>query len=297
MKELPQPARRQPWETKAVLGRSVLLAPALIVVLLGVGVPLVAMIWISLTGTLSFDPTKGFSLVTYREVLSSDLYLRAIGVTFEVSGLTLLSCVLIGTPFAIILAFSRGTLGTLLLLMVLLPFWTALLVRTYSLLVLLQRNGLINTALIEFGIVAEPLSLINNMFATVLGMSQIMMPVYILPVYAAVRQIDPNLIRAAASLGATQIRTILTVILPGAGGGIAAGSILVFVLSLGFYVTPAILGGGRIAMISNRIERSMFRLGDWQTAATLGVLLLVIVLAILVAGALIRRALVRAVEP
>lgn len=261
-----------------------LAVPAVLLVTIAIVVPLAAMLWISIVrpdGTVSLD--------TYFRILSTPVYTRSVLTTFQVSGMTVLTCVLLGTPFALVMASVGHRLASLLLLVVMLPFWTALLVRTYALSVLLQRNGLVNSFLVNTGLVPEPLPLINNFFGTIVGMTHVMLPLFILPVYAAIRQIDHNLIRAAASLGASKFLTLRAVVLPLAANGIFAGAVLVFVLSLGFYVTPAILGGGRVLMISTRIEQNVSVLSDWPAASALGVLLLLSVGLVFLVTFILRR--------
>lgn len=258
--------------------------PSVLLVSVAIIAPLAVMFWISITlpdGSLSFD--------TYRRILTTPVYTRSVTTTFQVSGMTVLTCLLLGTPFALVMAAVGQRLASILMLVVMLPFWTALLVRTYALSVLLQRNGLVNTFLVDIGLVAEPLPLINNFFGTIVGMTHVMLPLFILPVYAAIKQIDQNVIRAAASLGASKFFTLRAVILPLAANGLFAGAVLVFVLSLGFYVTPAILGGGRVSMISTRIEQNISVLSDWPAASALGVLLLLSVGLVFLVAFLLQR--------
>lgn len=270
-------------ERLAQLGYFGLALPAVLLVGIAVVLPLAVMLYVSLVGP------SGLSLDTYQRVLSKPVYARAILTTFQVSGATVLTCIIIGTPFALVMASVGRRLAGILMLVVMLPFWTALLVRTYALSVLLQRNGLVNGFLIDAGIISTPLPLINNFFGTLVGMTHVMLPLFILPVYAALRQIDPNIIRAAASLGASKFLTLRAVVLPLAANGIFAGAVLVFVLSLGFYVTPAILGGGRVAMISTRIEQNISTLSDWPAASALGVLLLLSVGLVFLIAVLLKR--------
>lgn len=265
------------------LGYFGLAMPAVLLVSVAVVLPLAVMFWVSVA-----LPT-GLSLDTYRRLLTTPAYTRSMMTTFQVSGMTVVACVVVGTPFALIMAAVGQRLASILLLVVMLPFWTALLVRTYALSVLLQRNGLVNTFLVDIGLISEPLPLINNFFGTIVGMTHVMLPMFILPVYAAIRQIDHNVVRAAASLGAGKLLTLRAVILPLAANGIFAGAVLVFVLSLGFYVTPAILGGGRVAMISTRIEQNVSVLSDWPAASALGVLLLLSVGLVFLATLILRR--------
>lgn len=261
-----------------------LAVPAALLIGIAIVVPLAVMLWISLA-----KPDGSLSLDTYLRILGTPVYTRSVMTTFQVSGITVATCIVLGTPFALVMANVGHRLASILLLVVMLPFWTALLVRTYALSVLLQRNGLVSTFLVKVGLVSEPLPLINNLFGTIVGMTHVMLPLFILPVYAAIKQIDHNVIRAAASLGAGKLVTLRAVVLPLAANGIFAGAVLVFVLSLGFYVTPAILGGGRVPMISTRIEQNVSVLSDWPAASALGVLLLLSVGLIFLVTFLLRR--------
>jgi ABC-type spermidine/putrescine transport system permease subunit I len=222
---------------------------------------------------LGGDPT----LANWTKILNSGLTWSALETTFVLSGLTLVICVAVGTPVALALASTTPRRANLLMVFLLLPLWTSILVRTYGWLVLLRREGLVNGALQGFGLTSEPLPLVYNTTGVVIGMVHYMLPLYILPVYAAMRDIDGNVVRAAASMGATLGQAIRTVILPLARGGILSGSIIVFVYTLGFFITPAVLGGGKVNPIAIRIERTIGGFQDWGGASVLGVLLLVVV--------------------
>ncbi|WP_292632557.1 ABC transporter permease [Mesorhizobium sp.] len=209
-------------------------------------------------------------------MLSSGLTWSALVTTLELSLGTLAICILLGTPLALALASARPRVANLLMAFVMLPLWTSILVRTYGWLVLLRRDGLINATLTGSGLTAEPLPLVYNFTGTLIGMVHYMLPLFLLPVYAAMRDIDANLIRAAASMGATLGQTIRTVILPLSAGGIFSGSIIVFIYTLGFFITPAVLGGGKVNPLSTRIERTLSTFQDWGSASVLGILLLVV---------------------
>ena len=155
-------------------------------------------------------------------------------------------------------ATSAPVPGSMIFVSVLFPFWTSLLVRTYAWLVLLQRRGLVNTWLQETGIVDEPLRLVHNFTGTAIGMTHILLPFMVLPLYAAMTAVDRDYVRASASLGASPLKSFWQVFFPLTLPGLLAGVVLVFVLCLGFYVTPAVLGGGRVLMWSMSIER-LFR--------------------------------------
>ena len=160
------------------------------------------------------------------------------------------------------------------MLAVLVPFWTSGLVRTFSWLIILQRNGIVNKSLIWFGIIERPIALVYNMTGVIIGMVHIMVPFLILPLYASMKAIDGNLMRAAANLGSSPVHAFFRVFLPLSMPGLVAGTIMVFVMCLGFYITPSILGGGKIKMIAQRIQESIPLYPTWGPAAALAVLLL-----------------------
>jgi len=151
-------------------------------------------------------------------------------------------------------------------------------VRTYAWLVLLQRTGLINTWGMSLGLWTEPLPLVHNMTGTLIGTVHVMLPFMVLPLYAAMKAISPDYLRAAANLGASPTRAFWQIFVPLSLPGVVAGVVVVFVLSLGFYVTPALLGGGRVMMWAMQIERSIAVYSDWGAASALGVVLLVLTL-------------------
>ncbi|MER8520297.1 ABC transporter permease [Mesorhizobium sp. M0644] len=245
--------------------------PALFIVGLAAILPI---LWII---RQSFLTTGGeYTVGNYQKVLSSGLTWSALVTTLELSLGTLAGCIVLGTPLALALASVRPRLANVLMAFVMLPLWTSILVRTYGWLVLLRRDGLINAALTGSGLTAEPLPLVYNFTGTLIGMVHYMLPLFLLPVYAAMRDIDPNLIRAAASMGATLRQVIRTVIMPLSAGGIFSGSIIVLIYAIGFFITPAVLGGGKVNPLSTRIERTLSTFQDWGSASVLGILLLVL---------------------
>jgi putative spermidine/putrescine transport system permease protein/spermidine/putrescine transport system permease protein len=225
---------------------------------------------------LSFLADDGsLSLMHYRRMVEQPSYARIFGATFQVSLLTTGLCILLGYPLAYVLSQLPRRVANLCLIAVMLPFWTSLLVRTYAWLVLLQRRGLINTWGIELGWWDQPLPLVHNMAGTLIGMVHIMLPFLVLPVLNSMRSIDQECMKAAANLGASPTRAFWTVFLPLSLPGLFAGSLLVFVICLGFYVTPAVLGGGKIIMVSNQIANDIELFFNWGAASSLGVVLLV----------------------
>jgi len=253
-----------------------LTVPATLVLLVVVFLPV---FWLS---ALSFLDRAGEpSLENYRR-LGGDIYVDAFLVTLEISAAVTAICVALGYPLAYWLARQRQRVANLLLICVLLPFWTAVLVRTYAWLVLLQRRGLVNSTLISLGIIDQPLQLAFNLQASIIGMVHVMLPFLVLPLYASMKAIDGDLVRAAIGLGSTPTGAFWRVFVPMSLPGLFAGIVLVFVLSLGFYVTPALLGGGRVQMIAQRIESTITIFSNWGAASALGVVLLAMALGLVV---------------
>jgi putative spermidine/putrescine transport system permease protein len=208
------------------------------------------------------------------------ILLKLFGRTLIMSLIITGSCILLGYPIAWLLANSSSRTANLLLILVLLPFWTSLLVRTSAWKVMLQQNGVINEFLVWLGLVpdADRLILINNQFGTIVAMTHILLPFMILPMYSVMQTVPPSYLRAAKSLGATNWTAFWRVYFPQSVPGIGAGSILVFILSIGYYITPEIVGGTKGVFISNRIAYHISSSLNWGLAAALGTILLVVVL-------------------
>jgi putative spermidine/putrescine transport system permease protein/spermidine/putrescine transport system permease protein len=231
---------------------------------------------------LSFVADDGsLTLEHYRRMLEQPSYGRTFVVTFEISLLTTAICIVLGYPLAYVMSQLPSRAANLCLIAVLLPFWTSLLVRTYAWLVLLQRQGLINKWGTQLGLWDEPLALVHNLNGTLIGMVHIMLPFLVLPLLGSMRAIDGSLLKAAANLGATPTVAFRSVFLPLSLPGLYAGSLIVFILCLGFYVTPAVLGGGKVIMVSNRIANDIELFFNWGAASALGVVLLVLTIALL----------------
>ena len=208
------------------------------------------------------------------------IYLFLFKRTLFLSLVITLSTLLLGYPLAYLLANLPLRTSNLLLILVLLPFWTSLLVRTTSWIVLLQQQGVVNNVLVWTGLVADDgrLQLIFNQTGTIIAMTQILLPFMILPTYSVMKTIPPSYVRAARSLGATPWTAFWRVYFPNSVPGISAGAILVFILSIGYYITPELVGGTSGTFISNRIAYHISSSLNWGLAAALGVLLLVAVL-------------------
>jgi putative spermidine/putrescine transport system permease protein len=208
------------------------------------------------------------------EAIFLDVYGRTVWISVQV----VFWCLLVGYPFTFFLAGLSDRRRNLLMFFVLLPFWTALLVRTTAWIVLLQREGLVNDLLRLLGLVDEPLQLIFSRPGVIIVMTHVLLPFFILPLYSVMRSINPQFMRAARSLGAHPFEAFLRVYLPLSMPGVAAGSLLVFIISLGFYVTPALVGGSRDQLVSTFIARYVEESLDWGQASALAAFLLVFVL-------------------
>lgn len=210
------------------------------------------------------------------------IYLLLFVRTLAMSMLITFSCILLGYPVAYLLATLSTRSSNLLMILVLLPFWTSLLVRTSAWKVLLQQQGVINDLLVWAGVISNSgrLVMINNMTGTVIAMTHILLPFMILPLFSVMKTISPSYVRAAKSMGATDWTAFRQVYFPNTIPGIGAGSILVFILSIGYYITPELVGGTSGVFISNRIAYHISSSLNWGLAAALGAILLFAVLAL-----------------
>ncbi|WP_422013587.1 ABC transporter permease [Reyranella sp.] len=249
-----------------------LAAPLLIYMLVFYALPVVAMLLRSVN-----DPT--WTLGNYATLFEDVVFQKTFWITLNTSVIVTLGCLILGYPVALGLVRSR-TMAPFILVIILLPFWTSVLVRSYAWMVLLGRHGLVNEALMALGLIDRPIRILNTTLATQIAMIHILLPYMILPIANALRQIDPSLIRAASGLGSTPFMTFRQVILPLSMSGVAAGTLLTFVLALGFYITPAMVGGPRDITLSMLIAQQVEQL-NWAYAATLSAILLATALAIL----------------
>ncbi|MDT8843117.1 ABC transporter permease [Paraburkholderia fungorum] len=211
---------------------------------------------------------------------SSRIYLDVFGRTAGLGLIVTICCLLLAYPVAYLLASVRPRTGNLLLILVLLPFWTSLLVRTTAWIVLLQHEGVVNKLLMSIGVISAPLDLIYNRFGVVVTMTHILLPFMILPLYSVMKSIPVSYTRAARSLGASPWLAFRRVYFPQSMPGISAGVLLVFILSIGYYITPALVGGAADQMISYFVADNLGRSLNWGLAAALGGLLLASVLAL-----------------
>jgi putative spermidine/putrescine transport system permease protein/spermidine/putrescine transport system permease protein len=261
-------ARDERAERRLYLG---LCSPAMLVVALLLFLPIGWLFWLSFVGEQGQFTTENFT-----RIWTEGAYVKIFVTTFEVAALVTGICLLLGYPVAYCLSQLSPRVSGILMLCILVPFWTSLLVRTYAWLVLLQRKGLINTTLVDLGLVDRPIPLVHNLTGTVIGMVHIMLPFLVLPLYASMKTIEPGYLRAAANLGASPTRAFWQVFMPLSLPGLIAGLVLTFILCIGFYITPAVLGGGKVQMIAQRIENSVNLYPTWGPASALGVVLLLL---------------------
>ncbi|MBY5841295.1 ABC transporter permease [Rhizobium leguminosarum] len=268
------------------LSLEALMLPGIALLVSAVLLPVGVMLYLSFVGE-----DGSFSFENYVRLWTTPVYGEVFNITFRISFFTTVMVAVIGYPLAYVLAHLPERLQNWALLFVLLPFWTPVLVRTYAWLVLLQDHGLINDGLIGLGLIKEPLALSHNLTGALIGMVQIMLPFLVLPLFSSMKAIDQNLIAAASNLGATPARAFRDVFFPLSLPGFLAGILMVFVLCLGFYVTPAVLGGGRVIMAAMRIDATVRLYTNWGAASSLGIVLLVItILLILIATYIGKRA-------
>lgn len=247
--------------------------PALVFVMLFFVVPVAALLLRSIT-----EPQ--FGLQNYAALLGSSTYLKIFVNTFLVSAIVTVISLAIGFPVAWALAIMPGRLASAIFAILLLSMWTNLLARTYAWMVLLQRTGLINKMLMGIGLIDQPLSLVNNLVGVTIGMTYIMLPFIILPLYGVIRKIDPAILQAASLCGATRWQSLTRVLLPLTVPGMAAGALMVFVMSLGYFVTPALLGGTANMMLAELIAQFVQSLVNWGMGGAAALLLLVVTLAL-----------------
>jgi putative spermidine/putrescine transport system permease protein len=269
-----EPARRPaPRPRSSRTGWPFLLLPAGVLLGACFVYPLLAIFARSFT-----EPRPG--LDNYRQLWDSAVFHVVLGRTFTTAALVCLVCLAFGYPYAYLMTIAGRRWRGVMLLVVLVPFWTSLMVRTFSWLVLLQDNGLVNDTLNAVG--AGRLPLIRNTTGVTIGMAQVMLPFAVLPMYAVMQRIDRRLLDAAANCGARPVAAFARIYVPQSIPGVMAGMSLVFILSLGFFITPQILGSPSNALLSQLLYTEVTQLGNWGYGAAMGFVLLVTAVMILV---------------
>jgi spermidine/putrescine transport system permease protein len=216
--------------------------------------------------------------------LADPLYAAIVFRSFWIAAVATLLCLVLGFPLALFIT-RAGPRKNLFLALVILPFWTSFLVRTYAWMFLLRDTGLINTALQATGLISEPLPLLYNNWAVIVGLVYGYLPFMVLPLYATLERIDPHLSEAAADLGAGPFEALWRVIVPLARPGIAAGAVLVFIPCLGAYLTPDLLGGGKTVLVGNLIQNQFTTARDWTFGSAVSLALMAAVMLLLMAAA------------
>ncbi|MCF6117676.1 MULTISPECIES: ABC transporter permease [Mesorhizobium] len=247
--------------------------PALTLITLFFVVPVVALLLRSVT-----EPVPG--LQNYAILFGDGTYARVFFNTFLVATVVTAVTVIVAFPVAWMLAIMPPALGSIIFGIIILSMWTNLLTRTYAWMVLLQRTGVINRTLMDIGLISEPLPLINNLTGVTIGMVYIMLPFMILPLVGTLRAIDPMTLRAAALCGASPFEAFRRILLPLSLPGIAAGGLMVFVMSLGYFVTPTLLGGTSNMMLAAMIAQMIQSLLNWGLGSAAAFILLLVTMAL-----------------
>jgi len=225
---------------------------------------------------------EGFTLKYYFHLFHEPVYFRIFLITFRIAFVVTVICLLAGYPVAYVLSKISPHKSNILMIFVMFPFWTSILVRSYAWMVLLQREGIINSILLKLGVISAPLKMMFNPIGVVIGMVHILLPFMILPLLAVMKGIDRNLLKAAENLGARPAVAWWKVFFPLSLPGIGAGSVLVFMMGIGFFITPSLLGGPKDIMISMAIEAQVNEMVNWELASALSVILLTITVAIFI---------------
>ena len=278
-------------ERKKGIRRSwILSAPALVVLFSAASGPLLIVLVYSFLSsgeyggiTWNFSTEAWFNVVLVRDIFDdtlrlADAHLRILWRSVKLSFFTTLTTLAIGFPTAYFIATRPRNTRNIWLFLITIPFWTNLLIRTFAILEVIRNKGLINMVLLNLGVIETPIRMIFTDFAIMVGMTYVYLPLMVLPLYASMERLDFNLVEAAYDLYATRARVLWRVIIPLVKPGIVAGSILVFIPSLGAFVTPRILGGGKKMMLGNLIELQFGAGRNWPLGAALSITLLCIVM-------------------
>lgn len=282
-------------QKRAARTRWLLLAPALFILVFAASGPLlITLVYSFLTPgdyggiVWSFSWDAWFNVPLQRDIFDetlgwSDAHLSIFWRSVKLSLITTLACVFFGFPTAYFIATRPKKQRDIWMLLIIIPFWTNLLIRTFAVLELIRNEGTINTVLMAIGVIEEPIQMLYTEFSIILGMVYVYLPLMVLPVYASMERLDFRLIEAGYDLYATRFNVLRRVIVPLVKPGVIAGSILVFVPSLGAYVTPRVMGGGNQLMIGNLIELQFGQGRNWPLGAALSITLLAIVMVALLA--------------
>ncbi len=260
--------------------RTLCLAPAALLLLALFAAPMAILaVYTLLTRGVYGGVAQPFTFENWLR-LFDPLYLGILARSFSVAAAATALCLVLGFPLALFIS-RAGPRKHLYLALVMLPFWTSLLVRTYAWMFLLRDTGLINTSLLALGLIRQPLPLLYNWWAVLLGLVYGYLPFMVLPLYSTLERLDPALSEAAADLGARPFETLRRVVIPLAAPGMRAGVLLVFIPCLGAYLTPDLLGGGKTILIGTLVQNQFTNARDWPFGAALSMGLMAIVLVLL----------------
>lgn len=263
---------------KKSLGAFVTILPVSIWMLAFFIIPLILIFIVSFASRgEAGDIVYNFTLSNYARIFDK-LYLTIFFKSILIGLATTLICLVLGYPFAFIIARSGKKLKPLFLLLIMLPFWTNSLVRTYAMIILLRTEGLINTLLLNIGLINEPLQLMYNNTAVMIGMLYMMFPFMVLPLYASIEKLDMNILEAAEDLGANPLNKFLKVTLPLTKGGIFSGSLLVFVPTLGLFFITDLMGGSKVMLMSNLVKNQFLTARDWPFGSAISVVLMLVMI-------------------
>lgn len=254
-------------------------AANVLLLILPLAVILLYSVWTTDTATFTVKPL--FTLENFQSIMQP-IYVQALGRSVLITVSTVLGCILLGFPLAYFISQAPKKLQMVLLLAVMVPFWTSFVVRTYAWLTLLAPSGAVTQLLSLTGIVSPDADLRYTQTAITIGMIYTYLPMMVLPLFATLEKLDPNLLAASADLGGSSVRTFFSVVVPQARSGIAAGCLLVAIPALGEYTIPAILGGGKTLMIGNVIASEFTTTGDYSRGAALAAILMIVVLLVVV---------------
>jgi len=256
---------------RAHRGPVLLALPTIVFLLVLFAIPVARLMLLSVeTGTL--EP--------YEKALTDPLYLKVLLDTGKIALIVTVLCFMLGYPVAYFLTVAPRAWQVVGLFCLLMPFWTSILVRTYAWMVLLGRRGVVSETLLSLGIIDAPMTFLHSLPAVLVGMVHVLLPYLVFPVYAVMQRIDPNLMQAAHGLGAPGWRAFWRVYFPLTMPGVLSGASLVFILSMGFFITPVLLGGGRVMMIAVLIEQQVREFLNWEFAGALSATLLVFTLCV-----------------
>jgi spermidine/putrescine transport system permease protein len=229
----------------------------------------------SLLGVVDYS----FNLENYCRVFSDITYLRILGRSVSLAAVNTVLCLLLAYPFAFYIARQTPQRQKILIFLVMVPFWTNFLIRTYALMFIIRDSGLINSWLLNLGVIDEPLQVLFTYTAVRLGMLYGYLPFAVLPLYASIEQLDFNYVQAAQDLGANGVRVFLRIILPLTMPGVVAAAIITFIPALGDYITPDLMGGGNTFLVGNLLQQQFMTVRDWPFGSALGIVLMTMVLA------------------